>query len=150
VANKQSVEEGQERCRRRRDCSAWDPAGRLLHDHCTSSGKTATETAADYKPARPCRGATLARAGQQRASYNPMHNARPRHARSAPGDPRETPMRMHDRVVAEKGFDKDLHDCMTDKGYVVANRRPRSRSHSRSRSNMAIRRLDSWVIRSAC
>ena len=96
-------------------------------DHWYKSGKSPAETSADYKACNDrVEEAHLARAGQQRASYNPMLNAPPPNMPgTAPGgNLGENPMQMHDRVVAEKSFDKDLHDCMVDKGYTVGQPAP--------------------------
>ena len=92
-------------------------------NHWTRADKSPAETAADYKACNDkAEEITLARAGQQRASYNARVAARP--ANGLPtgtgSNVGETPMQLHDRVTAEDTFDKDLRSCMTDKGYTLA------------------------------
>jgi hypothetical protein len=90
-------------------------------DHWHRGDKTPAETSADYKACNDkAEEITLARAGQQRASYTARAAARP--ANGLPtgqgSNVGETPMQLHDRVTAEDTFDKDLRTCMTDKGYT--------------------------------
>lgn len=92
-------------------------------NHWTRTDKSPAETAADYKTCNDrAEEITLARAGQQRASYTARAAARP--ANGLPtgtgSNVGETPMQLHDRVKAEDTFDKDLRSCMTDKGYTLA------------------------------
>ena len=92
-------------------------------NHWSRADKSPAETAADYKACNDkAEEITLARAGQQRASYTARAAARP--ANGLPtgtgSNVGETPMQLHDRVTTEDTFDKDLRSCMTDKGYTLA------------------------------
>ena len=92
-------------------------------DHWHRADKSPAETAADYKTCNDkAEEITLARAGQQRASYTARAAARPPNGlpTGTGSNVGETPMQLHDRVTAEDTFDKDLRSCMTDKGYTLA------------------------------
>ena len=92
-------------------------------DHWRRADKTPQETAADYKLCNDrVEEMTLARAGQQRASYTPNTAARPPNGlpTGTGANLGETPMQMHDRVTAEASFDTQVRSCMTDKGYTLA------------------------------
>ena len=92
-------------------------------DHWVRAGKTPQDTAADYKACNDrIEEMVMARRGQQRANYTPTTSARPPNGlpTGTGANLGETPMQMHDRVVAEKSFDDDVRTCMTDKGYKLA------------------------------
>lgn len=92
-------------------------------DHWHRADKTPQETAADYKACNDrIEEMTLARAGQQRASYTPTAAARPPNGlpTGSGANLGETPMQMHDRVTAETDFDAQVRACMTGKDYTLA------------------------------
>ncbi len=91
-------------------------------DHWRRADKTPQETAADFKACNDrVEEATLARAGQQRASYTASTAARPPNGlpTGTGANLGETPMQMHDRVTTENTFDAQVRACMTDKGYTL-------------------------------
>jgi hypothetical protein len=92
-------------------------------NHWTRADRSPAETSADYKACNDkAEEITLARAGQQRASYTAQAAARPPNGlpTGQGSNIGETPMQLHDRVTTEDTFDKDLRSCMTDKGYTLA------------------------------
>ena len=98
-------------------------AGGCSTDHWYRADKTPGETAADYKTCNDrAEEITLARAGQQRASYTASTAARPPNGlpTGTGSNVGETPMQLHDRVTTADTFDHDLRTCMSDKGYALA------------------------------
>jgi hypothetical protein len=92
-------------------------------DHWYNSKKSAEEVRADTKACNDfAQENTLQRRGSDRFNYaQAMPTPQPRNTipTGQQANLGETPMQLHDRVTTEKSFDRELDQCMRDKGYTL-------------------------------
>ena len=92
-------------------------------DHWYNPKKSPDEVRADVKACNDVAELnTLQRRGQDRFNYGQaMPTPQPRNTipTGQQANLGETPMQLHDRVTTEKSFDRELDQCMRDKGYTT-------------------------------